>query len=83
MKNNLPELIKGDSWFMSNIKMIQNFIESTSGLYCDDCLSGVLNIKPRQQVNPICNKLKTQGFLKREVKQCCYCSKDKLVNFGN
>ncbi|MCM3359245.1 hypothetical protein [Psychrobacillus sp. MER TA 171] len=65
---------------MSNMKIVQNFINTTNDLYCDDCLSEVLVIKPRQQVNQICNKLKTQGIIKREIKQCCYCSKDKLVN---
>ena len=65
---------------MSNIKIIQNFINSTKDLYCDDCLSEVLDIKPRQQVNQICNKLQVQGYIKREIKQCCYCLKDKLVN---
>lgn len=65
---------------MCNIKTVQNFINNINDLYCDDCLSEVLDIKPRQQVNQICNKLKIRGFIKREVKQCCYCSKDKLVN---
>lgn len=65
---------------MYNIQIIQNFINSENNLYCDDCLSEKLNIRPRQQVNQICNKLKKQGLLKRERKQCCYCSKDKLVN---
>jgi len=39
-----------------------------------------LEIKPRQQINQICNKLKKQGLLKREVKQCSSCAKDKLIN---
>lgn len=65
---------------MYNTQIIQHFIARKDDLYCDDCLSKELNIKPRQQVNRICNKLKKQGLLKRERKQCCYCSKDKLVN---
>ncbi|WP_312128822.1 MarR family transcriptional regulator [Lysinibacillus capsici] len=65
---------------MSNIEIVQNFINSENDLYCDDCLSEKLDIKPRQQVNQICNKLKIQGLLKREVKQCSSCSKDKLIN---
>lgn len=66
---------------MTNTEKIQKFLKSTSDIYCDDCLSEVLNIQPRQQVNQICNKFKKQGDIKREVKQCSYCSKDKLVNF--
>ncbi|WDU81549.1 MarR family transcriptional regulator [Lysinibacillus sp. G01H] len=65
---------------MSNVQIVQNFINSENDLYCDDCLSEKLDIKPRQQVNQICNKLKKQGLLKREVKQCSSCSKDKLIN---
>lgn len=52
---------------MSNTQIIQNFINRENDLYCDDCLSEKLDIKPRQQVNQICNKLKKQGLLKREV----------------
>ncbi|WP_312125110.1 MarR family transcriptional regulator [Lysinibacillus boronitolerans] len=65
---------------MSNTQIIQNFINRENDLYCDDCLSEKLDIKPRQQVNQICNKLKKQGLLKREVKQCSSCSKDKFIN---
>jgi hypothetical protein len=65
---------------MSNTKIIQNFLNSTIDLYCDDCLSEILRIQRRQQVNQICNKIKKQGLIKRELKQCSYCAKDKLVN---
>lgn len=65
---------------MSNIKIVQSFINSNKDSYCDDCLSEILDIKPRQQINQIRNRLKTQGFIKREIRECCYCSKDKLVN---
>lgn len=65
---------------MTNYLSIQNFISSRNDSYCDDCLSEGLYIKPRKQVNQICNKLKKQNFLKREVKQCSNCSKEKLVN---
>ena len=64
---------------MANIQIVQNFINSENDLYCDDCLSEKLDIKPRQQVNQICNKLKIRTC-KREVKQCSSCSKDKLIN---
>jgi len=66
---------------MSNMKIVQDFINTASEPYCDDCLSVVLNIKPRQQVNQICNNLKKEGAIKRKVSQCCHCSKDKLINF--
>jgi predicted transcriptional regulator len=65
---------------MSNTKLIQDFINSTSKLYCDDCLASLLKIQPRQQVNQICNKLNKQGLIKRETEKCISCAKGKLVN---
>lgn len=66
---------------MTDSGKIRKFLYITSDVYCDDCLSEVLNIYPRQQVNQICNKFKIQAGIKREIKQCSNCSKDKLVNF--
>jgi len=47
--------------------MVQNFINSENKLFCDDCLSEKLDIKPRQQINQICNKLKKQVFYKERL----------------
>jgi len=65
---------------MSNIQSVQDFITTRKILSCDDCLSDELNIKPRQQVNQICNNLMKKGFLNRVVRQCESCSKYKLIN---
>lgn len=65
---------------MSNTEKVQRFIDTSTTFYCDDCLSEELNIKPRQQINQICRNLMKDGFLKREVKPCVGCLKDKLVN---
>ncbi|WP_273130037.1 hypothetical protein [Bacillus weihaiensis] len=65
---------------MSNTELVLGFIFKESNYYCDDCLSEKLDIKPRQQINQICNKLKSQGSINREKKDCSSCKKDKLVN---
>ncbi|MEK4824580.1 hypothetical protein NSS71_08475 [Niallia sp. FSL W8-0951] len=66
---------------MSNIESVLNFItKNPSQYYCDDCLSEVLSITPRQQINQICRKLEKGNTLIREVDQCSNCSKDKILN---
>lgn len=50
---------------------------------CDDCLSEALNIKPRQQINQICNDLARRNVILREKGECMmHCEKvcAKLVN---
>ncbi|SCX63449.1 hypothetical protein SAMN02787108_03258 [Lysinibacillus fusiformis] len=42
---------------MNHKSDILKLIKSNKGYYYDDCISETLNIKPRQQVNAICNKL--------------------------
>jgi len=51
--------------------------------YCDDCLSNVLKIKPRQQVNQICQNLKEEGKISRIKTSCSICKKVKILNFFN
>ncbi len=63
---------------MTNTGVVADFI-SKGNKYCDDCLSEVLDIKPRQQINQICRRLKKNGTYQREVGQCANCSKDKLI----
>lgn len=66
---------------MTTSELVLDFIKDhRNQLYCDDCLSEVLHIQPRQQINQICNHLKNSRVLERNKKQCHYCSKDKLVN---
>lgn len=65
---------------MTTEEIIMHFIENNERSYCDDCLSEILLIESRQQVNQICNRLKDNGKIVREKKQCFNCSKDKIVN---
>jgi reverse gyrase len=66
---------------MTNSEIVLNFIKDhRTHTYCDDCLSDVLHIHPRQQINQICNNLKNSKVLERNKEQCHYCSEHKLVN---
>lgn len=54
---------------------------SNSGNHCDDCLSEVTEVFPRQQVNQICRVLESRGKLTRIYRATCpRCGKYKLVN---
>ena len=66
---------------MDNSDIILEYLEENrSSEYCDDCISSQLGIKPRAQVNQICNRLSGQGTIKREKGLCALCRKRKLVN---
>lgn len=58
--------------------MVQNFINSENKLFCDDCLSEKLDIKPRQHINQICNKLKKQVFYKERLNNVLLAPKINL-----
>ncbi len=66
---------------MTNIDLILETLEELiPSFYCDDCLSKQVGITPRQQVNAICNKLNSQGFILRTKALCAQCGHRKLVN---
>jgi reverse gyrase len=66
---------------MTNSEIVLNFIKDhRTHSYCDDCLSDVLHIHPRQQINQICNNLKNSKVLERNKERCHYCSEHKMVN---
>ena len=66
---------------MSNKEAIINFlINKKKKRYCDDCLSKILEIYPRQQVNQISRNLAGKGHVNRERGLCFNCSKYKIVN---
>ena len=66
---------------MSNSDIILEFLEENHpGEYCDDCISSQLEIKPRAQVNQICNRLSKQGTTKRDKGLCMLCHRQKFVN---
>lgn len=67
---------------MSNKIRILNFLKERDGdKYCDDCLSTILKIYPRQQVNQICRTLFSANLIYREKGLCSNCSKYKIVNW--
>jgi len=47
---------------------------------CDDCLSEIADVKPRQRVNIICRDLKQRGRLRRERATCPECKRQKIIN---
>lgn len=71
---------------MNNDDLIINYLTQHSNTQlCDDCLSDILKINPRQQVNQICNKLKKSkqfNFQREKLSHLCsYCNKEKNVNW--
>lgn len=65
---------------MSNADEILDFLRSHPSKYCDDCLSKLLNIHPRQQANQICRGLHNEGHIEREKAECSSCSEYKFMN---
>lgn len=57
------------------------FLSVTSKCWCDDCLSEILDIKPRQSINAICNGLNNANVINREKSQCFFCKRTKLSNY--
>jgi hypothetical protein len=47
---------------------------------CDDCLSELTGIEPRQAVNAYCRKLSETGTIIRQRGECSKCRKEKYVN---
>ena len=56
--------------YRGNKERIFSFLKKERKGYCDDCLSLILRITPRQQVNQICRKLQYQGLIVREKGVC-------------
>ena len=65
---------------MGNLNSVKEYLASNKGQFCDDCLSFLLKIKPRQQINQICNTLMSQSIIHRFKGQCEECKQVKLVN---
>src|SRR5438093_703745 len=67
--------------FVSNSDTILEFLENNRpGRFCDDCISTKAGVKPRQQVNQICNRLSTRGTLVRGEGSCTTCGGSKVTN---
>ena len=54
-------------------------VERTPKPLCDDCLAGLADISPRQQVNVIARSLGLTTDFERAHSQCSQCGDDKLV----
>jgi hypothetical protein len=66
--------------FTSEEQIIEVLETRTIGI-CDDCLSEIAAVKPRQQVNSICRKLQIAGGKLQRVKgECPECKKNKILN---
>ena len=66
----------------TNLSIIQNFLFKSGNAYCDDCLSLLTGIKPRQQINQICNR-NTNVICRNDYERCCNCNKYKIVRTLN
>ena len=62
----------------TNLSIIYNFLSKSEKAYCDDCLSLLTGIKPRQQINQICNR-NTNVICRNDYECCCNCNKYKIV----
>ena len=65
---------------MTNVYRVKDFLKEHQNAYCDDCLSAILKIYPRQQVNQICRE-RLRGEIRREEAECFECHKYKVVNW--
>lgn len=65
---------------MTNAEKITDYLKNNQGQYCDDCLSKLLKIEPRQSVNAECRFLNQRGKLQRFRDVCSWCTHVKLVN---
>ena len=63
---------------MSRLKTIRDVLSRASPL-CDDCLSGLTHIEPRQNINQYCRENPSQIDRGRE-KACVHCRRKKIVN---
>ncbi len=62
------------------VDRILDVLEAEPDGICDDCLSDIAIVKPRQQANQICNRLARTGVLSRDKAACSRCGESKLVN---
>lgn len=65
---------------MSNAESIIRHLKTGGDSLCDDCLSTVLNIQPRQQVNMLCHQMAGVGTVSRAQGVCSRCKRGKIVN---
>ena len=65
---------------MTAMENIDRFLcQNVGNAYCDDCLSSVLKIMPRQQVQQKTQYLANDHRFRRSPGRCERCGADKLV----
>ncbi len=65
---------------MTALNRIEDFLRSKAGrAYCDDCLSEVLNIRPRQQAQQKTSHLARDNRFWRAHARCDRCEEHKIV----
>ncbi len=65
---------------MNNSEKVLQFLNNNQSQFCDDCLSEKTDIKPRQQIFQVCERLVQEGLIIRKKRQCSECGKDKKTN---
>lgn len=63
---------------MTSRERILAALARAGGPVCDDCLSHDADVRPRQQVNGICNPLGQANVIVRQPDTCVVCRKHKL-----
>ena len=65
-----------------NLELIRQSLTLHPEGMCDDCLSQISGVRPRQTVNAICSAESRRGAISRERRECPQdsCHKTKLVN---
>lgn len=64
--------------YKDNSGKLLNYMKIEEGM-CDDCLSKVSKIEPRQQVNQICN-YNLRDYIIRDKGICFSCGRKKIIN---
>jgi len=63
---------------MTNKNIIIKYLQNHKDKWvCDDCLSKKTDITPRQQINQIANRLRSNNIIKRRKSVCSFCGKKK------
>ena len=65
---------------MGHKDTISSYLNQNNGYYCDDCLSKLCGINPRQTVFQVSTKLNVSGKINRSIGTCSCCFKVKTVN---
>lgn len=64
----------------TNRERIIQVLKSHADGLCDDCLSRISSVTPRQTVYAICSVVAPEGLISRVKRECPQCQKTKLVN---